>query len=197
MEYYTTIGFTILYNWSYPAPPFEGEDQEVSVCRRSSTVSALNSELYWDPETDIVLLEHVNEPRHRYDARSVCNTNNVSILFSFNERLRFIVIPAALWDMVLETRRICAAGLEVVFILADPAPMVAVLGEVWYENAFLRRRLEDFKVRMGEEMTRKLESERGGFGGEGFLESGQRVEVKVVVRIEEVFEEIRARGPIC
>jgi len=134
--FYTQSWETKADGWGY-TPMIETYPEPTS-CGISEEFDKVAKQMYWKPETDVVLFQHDDEP-YRCWKSSICNAKNPCYAFWFDKRIRFAAMPRDVFQQgVPDGGNLHIPDLEVLFVLVEGPNMNEVLPSIGRTERVIR-----------------------------------------------------------
>ncbi|KAN0106599.1 hypothetical protein V8E51_009475 [Hyaloscypha variabilis] len=142
--FYTQSWATKADGWGYS--PMTDTNDKLTDCNISEDFDKSSRQLYWKPETDVVLFKHQKEP---YACElSICNPEGPSYGFWFDERIRFVAMPRDVFECgILYGGNLRIPNLEVAFVLVERPLKIRMLSESGISRKRIERRFRRWKDR--------------------------------------------------
>ena len=174
-------------NWTYGPGSIPRED-EITDCDVSDELEEMGTEIYWRPETDVVVLRHQKEP-YVCQESSICNAESPDYEYRFDARVRFVVMPRDVFELGSEGAGLLVSGLEIVFILIEDAPKVKLVKEI-SSGDVLTLTFKDWAQQEEKVWVQDLTSifDLKGWRDEVPARGEEDVVVKIVTSLEEVLQ---------
>ena len=110
-------------------------------CDIGEELEVLGNKLYWRPETDAVLIRHEEEP-FACDETSICNAENSSYGFYFDDQVRFVVMARDVFESGIERGFLTFESIQILFVLVDKPRKDAILAEIGISDHFIEQKFE-------------------------------------------------------
>ena len=153
-------------------------------CQYVIDLDNYNFGLYWNPEIDVVFLQHDHEPDDvPCNSRAMCKPHGSLHSFVLDRRLKYMVITPEVYRVSGHGPQILAAGVEAVFLLMDKEASARNPESLFADEAF-QQILHDLGgvVDLYPDMLR--------------VEGVEDLELKVVANMDVMFEEIYRRNGV-
>ncbi|KUJ19367.1 uncharacterized protein LY89DRAFT_731767 [Mollisia scopiformis] len=193
LEHYS-LGFSAEAKnaWSWRANHFA--DPEFGDCPYDEGLQEVGKRTYWAPESDVVVLEHGEEP-YACDGTSICNSMPYRRHeYRLDERLKYMAVTMDVWNGGTGSILLDVPGLQVLFVLVDRKPFFPFLGSTAEKNLDTLQSLKQESCRIIErQMTEAVRSDSALFHIKRDRDATVFVEVVLVESLDELLERVGQR----